>query len=106
MNGFCVIFWFSTDPEVPCLPERATKLLGSNAGFSPIKYPEKFLIILEELHSAGELAGAASCLSSFPKHTGMAKFGASESGSSVKVLGANCCDSRGSTAVIFVTAIA
>lgn len=103
MNGFCVIFWFSTDPEVPCLPERATKL---NAGFSPIKYPEKFLMILEEILSAVELAGAASCLSSFPKHTGMAKFGASESGSSVKVLGANCCDSRGSTAVIFVTAIA
>ena len=108
---FVWIFGFSTDPEVPCLPERATKLLGSNAGiFSPIKYPEKFLIILEEMFSAVELAGAAEqCLSSFPSDTaGMATFGfgAPESGSSVRVSGANRFDSRGSKAVIFVTAIA
>lgn len=105
MNGFCVIFLSSTDPEVPCLPERATKLLGSTAGIvSPTKYPEKFLIILEEILSAVELAEHG--LSPFPKDTGMAKFVAPESGSSVKVLGANWFDSRGSTAVNFVTAIA
>lgn len=99
MNGFCVILWFSTDPEVPCLPERATKLLRSNAGFSSVKYPEIVLVILEEILSAVGLAGAESCLSSFPEHTGMAKFGSPESG-------ANLCAPRGSTAVIFVTAIA